>query len=168
MLIKTGDKGSSGTLVQTLTTRMTIDAEGHVGIGAHEPDTTLHLKETAGTDTTLTLQRADNADDQLIVFEGDAGTSAAHIKHVGGGNDLHIGQFDGSSVVDRIKITGNSGNVEITSDLAVTGGDITTTATTFNLVTANATTVNFATGATSAVNIGNASGTVVILSLIHI
>ena len=162
VFIKTGDKGSSGTLVQTLTTRMTIDAEGHVGIGSHEPDTTLHLKETAGTDTTLTIQRADNADDSLIVFEGDAGTSAAHIKHVGGGNDLHIGQFDGSSIVDRIKITGTSGNVEITSDLAVTGGDITTTATTFNLVTANATTVNFATGATSAVNIGNASGTVVI------
>ena len=52
-----------------------------------------------------------------------------------------------------------SGNMEISGDLAVNGGDITTSAGTFNLVNATATTVNIAGGATSAVNVGNASGT---------
>ena len=48
-----------------------------------------------------------------------------------------------------------SGNMEISGDLAVNGGDITTTAGTFNLVNATATTVNLGGGA-SAINIGAA------------
>ncbi len=57
-----------------------------------------------------------------------------------------------------------SGNVDVTSgislagDLAVNGGDLTTTQTTFNLVNATATTVNFAGAATSLVA-GAATGT---------
>ena len=65
----------------------------------------------------------------------------------------------------RISVTGtaNVGTFTTTGlvlpgDLAVNGGDITTTATTFNLLTANATTVNIANAATT-VNIGNTSGT---------
>lgn len=46
----------------------------------------------------------------------------------------------------------------LTGDAAVNGGDITTSATTFNLVNSNATTVNFA-GAATTLNIGDASGT---------
>jgi hypothetical protein len=46
----------------------------------------------------------------------------------------------------------------LTGDAAVNGGDITTSATTFNLVNSNATTVNFA-GAATTLNLGNASGT---------
>jgi hypothetical protein len=49
----------------------------------------------------------------------------------------------------------------LTGDAAVNGGDITTSATTFNLVNANATTVNFA-GAATTLNLGNASGTTTI------
>ena len=49
----------------------------------------------------------------------------------------------------------------LTGDAAVNGGDITTTAATFNLVNSNATTVNFA-GAATTLNIGNASGTATI------
>ena len=49
-------------------------------------------------------------------------------------------------------------DVTLTGDLAVNGGDITTTATTFNLVNANATTVNFA-GAATTLEIGAATGT---------
>jgi len=52
-------------------------------------------------------------------------------------------------------------NTTLTGDLAVNGGDITTTSTTFALVNANATTVNFA-GAATAINIGAATGTVTI------
>lgn len=50
-------------------------------------------------------------------------------------------------------------NTELTGDLAVNGGDLTTTATTFNLIDTNATTVNFA-GAATTINIGAATGTV--------
>ena len=49
-------------------------------------------------------------------------------------------------------------NVTLSGDLAVNGGDITTTATTFNLINANATTVNFA-GAATTLEIGSATGT---------
>ena len=49
-------------------------------------------------------------------------------------------------------------NVTLSGDLAVNGGDITTTATTFNLINANATTVNFA-GAATTLEIGAATGT---------
>jgi len=50
-----------------------------------------------------------------------------------------------------------SGNMEIAGDLAVNGGDITTTAGTFNLVNATATTLNIG-GAATTVAIGAASG----------
>jgi hypothetical protein len=46
----------------------------------------------------------------------------------------------------------------LTGDLAVNGGDLTTTAATFNLLSSNATAVNFA-GAATTLNMGNASGT---------
>ncbi len=49
-------------------------------------------------------------------------------------------------------------NTTVTGDLAVNGGDLTTTATTFNLLNATATTVNFA-GAATAIEIGAATGT---------
>ena len=52
-------------------------------------------------------------------------------------------------------------NLTLTGDAAVNGGDITTTAATFNLVNSNATTVNFA-GAATTLNVGNASGTTTI------
>ena len=50
-------------------------------------------------------------------------------------------------------------NSGITGDLAVNGGDLTTTATTFNLLDTNATTVNFA-GAATTMDIGAATGTI--------
>jgi hypothetical protein len=49
-----------------------------------------------------------------------------------------------------------SGALTLTDDLAVNGGDLTTTSATFNLVNANATTVNFA-GAANNLNIGSSS-----------
>jgi hypothetical protein len=49
-------------------------------------------------------------------------------------------------------------SLTLTGDLAVNGGDITTTATTFNLIDTNATTVNFA-GAATTLTIGATTGT---------
>ena len=51
-----------------------------------------------------------------------------------------------------------TGSLTVSADVAINGGDLTTTDTTFNLLNATATTVNFA-GAGTAVNIGAATGT---------
>jgi len=55
-------------------------------------------------------------------------------------------------------------NTDITDDLAVNGGDITTTATTFNLINATATTVSFA-GAAATLNIGPGAATATSVNL---
>ena len=61
------------------------------------------------------------------------------------------------------KLTGGDiiGDVSLTGDLALNGGDLTTTATTFNLANTTATTVNMF-GDATAINIGSASGLVTI------
>ena len=64
-------------------------------------------------------------------------------------------------VVGGVGVSGNAtigGDTVITGDAYVQGGDIWTSATTFNVVNATATTVNFA-GAATTLNTGNASGT---------
>jgi hypothetical protein len=61
--------------------------------------------------------------------------------------------------VVSVSATGvTTSNVTTTGDVAINGGDLTTTATTFNLVNATATTLNIG-GAATAVNIGAATGT---------
>lgn len=74
---------------------------------------------------------------------------------------------------DKFQVTATNGNTSvagtlavtgattITNDLAVNGGDITTTATTFNLIDTNATTANIARAATS-LTIGATTGTATI------
>ena len=56
---------------------------------------------------------------------------------------------------------GVTGDTTLTANLAVNGGDLTTTATTFNLLDATATTVN-ALGAATAIDLGATSGTLTI------
>jgi hypothetical protein len=63
-----------------------------------------------------------------------------------------IAQF---TTISGSTITGS--NITLDGDIAVNGGDITTTATTFNLITGSATTVNFAQSATT-LNIGKTGG----------
>jgi hypothetical protein len=78
--------------------------------------------------------------------------------------------MSGSLYVSGTLITNNitGSNMLLSGDIAVNGGDITTTATTFNLVNATATTVNIAGGASTATNIGNASGLTTIAGDIRI
>jgi len=78
-----------------------------------------------------------------------------------GGNDIQA-----SDGTNAITLANSTGNVTLSGDLAVNGGDITTSASTFNLVNSTATTVNIAGGATSAVNIGNASGTTTVSGIL--
>lgn len=50
-------------------------------------------------------------------------------------------------------------DLTLTGDIAVNGGDITTSAATFNVATTNATTINVGTTGATAVNVGNGSST---------
>ena len=59
---------------------------------------------------------------------------------------------------DAMTVDGLTGNIVTDGDLAVNGGDITTTSTTANVVNATATTVNIA-GAATTVSIGANTGT---------
>jgi hypothetical protein len=70
---------------------------------------------------------------------------------------IGVGLLSPFSVSSAGNMTGS--NAQLTGDIAVNGGDITTTATTFNLVNTTATTVNFAGAASTALNVGNSAGT---------
>lgn len=72
-------------------------------------------------------------------------TVATTVNFARAATTVNIGQTTGNTNVRN--------NLNVTGDVAVAGGDITTTAGTFNLINTNATTVNLA-GAASAVNIG--------------
>jgi len=80
-----------------------------------------------------------------------------------GGLDTYVQFNDGGSTFGGdagLTYDKNTDTLTVAGDVAVNGGDITTTATTFNLVNSTATTVNLGGGATSGVNIGNTSGIV--------
>jgi len=81
--------------------------------------------------------------------------TATSISFGGAATTITAGASGGSTNFQG-NVTGS--NFLVSGDLAVNGGDITTTASTFNLVNVNATTVNIAGGATSGTTIGNATG----------
>ncbi len=68
-----------------------------------------------------------------------------------------IGGGAGASPPGGVTLQVASGNVLFAGDLAVDGGDITTTAPVFNLLNANATTIHFA-GAATTLNLGAPAG----------
>jgi hypothetical protein len=70
------------------------------------------------------------------------------------GTAISIGAATGTTTI-------NNANTVVTGDLAVNGGDITTSATTFNLLNVTATTLNFG-GAATALTIGATTGTATI------
>jgi hypothetical protein len=110
---------------------------------------------------------------ELLIFKGNdpAATSGPDRVRVFAG-EFRVDTYT-SAVTDTFEATGASasalnrllitsdGNVTISQDLAVNGGDVTTNQTTFNLINATAATVNFA-GAGTAVNIGAATGTLTV------
>ena len=67
---------------------------------------------------------------------------------------INVGAMSGTTTI-------NNANTVVAGDLAVNGGDFTTTQTTFNLLNATATSVNFA-GAGTSVNVGANTGTLTI------
>ena len=93
-----------------------------------------------------------------ITNTASAATSLLLDLQVGGASKFKVA-LDGTVTSPGNNIIG--GDLTVTGDLAVNGGDITTTATTFNLLEANATTVN-AFGAATTIDIGATSGTATI------
>jgi hypothetical protein len=96
------------------------------------------LVVTEGTNINSTTDSASSSDTLSSLYVA-GGVAIAKKLHVG--TEFSVGS-----------------NVTLSGDLAVNGGDITTTATTFNLINANATNVNFA-GAATTLEIGAATGT---------
>ena len=104
-------------------------------------------------------------------------TNARTINFGGSSNEVNIGAANGTTAIwnnetiaGTLGVSGATtlsssltviGNQKNSGDLEVNGGDITTTASTFNLINTNATTTNIA-GASTAVNIGAATGTTAI------
>ena len=78
-----------------------------------------------------------------------------------GGLDTYVQFNDGGSTFGGdagLTYDKTTDTLTVAGDLAVNGGDLTTSATTFNLVNATATTVNIAGGATSGTTVGNVTG----------
>jgi hypothetical protein len=101
-----------------------------------------------GSDTNQAFIWDETEDEFRLIGTGETGTTYGNVTASSFAN-LHIGNI----TVDYIASVGtlNLTNATLTGDLAVNGGDITTTASTFNLINTDATTVNFAGAATSVV-----------------
>ena len=104
----------------------------------------------------------ENNDEFALAYTTDAGSTYGAID-ISGYADLHIGNLtvDGLANISAIELNGDISaiNLTLSGDLAVNGGDITTTSSTFNLLNANVTTLNFA-GATTSLSLGADSGVV--------
>ena len=139
-------------------TTTTITASGAISSSAGLLGTTLTATGNATVGGTLSVTGGTTLTGALtasvISASGNISGSTLHIT----GNETIGGS---STIAGTLQVTGNT---TLTGDLAVNGGDITTTSTTFNLVNGTATTVNFAGGASTALNIGNASGTTTFVS----
>ena len=118
------------------------------------------------SNSTLTSERIITAGSGITITDGGAGGSLT-IAATGGGTgdvvgpasatdnavvrfDLTTGKLIQNSAVT---IADTTGNITTPGDIAVNGGDITTTAATFNIANTNATTLNVG-GAASSINMG--------------
>lgn len=107
-------------------------------------DDTLHFYVATGASTNKEAMTLD--EDTLAVLNTTTSTSTT---------TGAVTVAGGVGIVENLNV---GGDTVLTGDLAVNGGDITTTATTFNLVNATATTLNIG-GAATAIDIGAATGT---------
>ena len=115
----------------------------------------------AGSAGVLTVKNDNVAlDGDLEVKGGDLTTNkttfnlvnatATTVNFAGAATDVQIGAATGTTNINN--------NLDVDGDVNIDGGDLTTSATTFNLLNATATTVNFA-GAATAIEIGASTGT---------
>jgi hypothetical protein len=133
----------------------------HVGTSSEHIDQTIYgqktWKETSTFDGTLDVNNASD-------FSGDVTLSAAADLIVKNAalTPANVFTIDGATGNTAIAGTlGVSENTTLTGDLAVNGGDLTTSGTSFNLLNTNATTVNAFNAATT-IDVGSTADTAVI------
>lgn len=156
-VVITGDLAVNGGDITTTATTFNLLNATATTVNAFGAATTLELGAATGT---TNINNNLDVDGDVNIDGGDltvststfnlANTTATTINFGGAGTTIAVGASTGTTTINH--------NAAITLDLAVNGGDITTTATTFNLINATATTVNFAQAGT-AISIGATSGT---------
>jgi hypothetical protein len=104
---------------------------------------------------------AGNNDGALEIATANNGNEPIYVRQYSGGFSSGTTWPFGNSVLRTLTLLDASGNTDLPGNIAVNGGDITTTATTFNLVNATATTLNIGAAATT-IGIGASTGTVTI------
>jgi len=73
-------------------------------------------------DPNISIQRTDNDNNVSIDFIGSGGATGAQIQFSGSSNDLTFGTYDGSSVIERLRIEdGTTPNIIMTGSLIVSG-----------------------------------------------
>ncbi|MGH9857101.1 MAG: beta strand repeat-containing protein, partial [Acidobacteriota bacterium] len=121
------------------------------GAGAADPSQ-LVLIDNADTDRALPVG---------LRIQSDTGgiTTAIDLSDAEIGTALSLGANDISAT--NFSLTGSNGNITTAGDVAINGGDVTTTSGTAALFNTNATTVNVA-GAATSLNLGATNGTTTI------
>jgi hypothetical protein len=183
LAINGGDITTTATTFNLLnTTATTLNIGGAattIGIGASDAVTTVNGKLVVngayhdthlttygslfidGTSTNNIVQASSNTRSQGIGLWSTGGTGRVY--NSGGDFEILVGttlrdQDTPTGGTVAVTINGTTGAVQLASDLAVNGGDLTTTATTFNLLNATATTLNIG-GAATTVSVGANTGT---------
>lgn len=128
----------------TVTLTGDVTGTGNVSNGTITISTTVAENSVElGTDTT---------GNYVVDVTGGTGVTVTHTQGEGSSPEVAIGQDVATSASPSFV------DMTLTGDIAVNGGDITTTATTASIFNTNATTVNFA-GEATTLNIGGSSGT---------
>lgn len=148
---------TSASVFNTVATTLNVGgAATTVTIGANTGTTTVNNSLVAD-DLTVSGDIAVNGGDITTTSTGTAtvfNTNATTLNMGGAATTVSIGAGTGTTTI-------NNANTVVAGDLAVNGGDITTTQTTANIVNATATTVNIG-GAATTVSIGANTGTTTI------
>jgi len=156
-----GDVAVNGGDVTTTSTTGNLFNTSATTVNIAGAATSLTLGGTFGTTTlrnsTVNLSNA-------TTFNASSATGNLNSVNIGGGygsTGVTLSSSGNVSANGNITVDGTSaltGNVTTASDVAVNGGDITTTASTANLFNTNATTLNLG-GAATSVNIAGSTGT---------
>ncbi|HZI44948.1 MAG TPA: hypothetical protein VFD53_07005, partial [Ilumatobacter sp.] len=149
--------------------RLRVTSAGDVGIGMTNPQARLFVARDGslfGTDSTaaITVANASNTNRRLdIGYDTTPDAGYLQARQVGSGNrnlllnpaggNVGIGDSSPASTLtvgdgDLFQVAGASGNITTSGDLALNGGDLTSSSATFNLA-ASATTLNLAGGSGS-------------------
>ena len=97
------------------------DTNKRLGIGdpvPTSPESELHIKAATPE---ITIQRTDNNNDGVIDFQGSAGYVGAKIAHSGTDNNLVFHTYTGSTLKERLTITGGSAGTKISGSAVSTG-----------------------------------------------